>query len=178
MLHVTTTRRLDELEPALCRAAQHHDMRVLAVTHLGRLLAPETRSAKDMFVFTVCHTAMYSGLLAAEQRLATILPCRIAARMDGETVVMETLSPREFCRFLGRDDLDALAAPLENLLQQVMEEVAHPVAAAAGAAKGDYTLGATEGQMNVRGALPQRMDCRGTHVEDLAGTGHHDAPGG
>jgi uncharacterized protein (DUF302 family) len=178
MLHVTTTRRLDELEPALCRAAQHRDMRVLAVTHLGRLLAPETRSARDMFVFTVCHTGMYAALLAAEQRLATILPCRIAARMEGESVIMETLSPREFCRFLGRDDLDALAAPLENLLKEVMEEVAQPVPAGAAAAKGDYTLGATEGQMNVRGTLPTRMDCHGTHVEDLAGTGKMDSPGG
>jgi hypothetical protein len=33
-------------------------------------------------------------------------------------------------------------------------------------------------QMNMRAAVPQRIDCHGTKVEDLAGTGHMDAPGG
>ena len=39
-------------------------------------------------------------------------------------------------------------------------------------------LGATEEQMSTRGALPQRIDKHGTKVEELAGTGTHDAQGG
>jgi len=39
-------------------------------------------------------------------------------------------------------------------------------------------LGATEDQMNTRQMVAQRIDNRGTRVEDLAGTGEHDAPGG
>lgn len=178
MLSARTSRRIEEMESALCRAAQHRNMRVLAVTHLGRLLAPEKTAAQDMYVFTVCHTSLYSSLLAADQRFAAILPCRIAARKEGGEVVLETLSPRTFCGFLGRPDLDALVGPLETLLVELMEDVARPAAAAASAAKGDYTLGATEGQMNVRGTLPHRVDCHGTQVQDLAGTGEMDSPGG
>jgi len=39
-------------------------------------------------------------------------------------------------------------------------------------------IGATEDQMNVRGAIPQRIDKRGTKIEDMAGTGEHDGSGG
>lgn len=38
--------------------------------------------------------------------------------------------------------------------------------------------GATEGQMNTRQQIPQRIDQIGTKVEDLVGTGKIDAPGG
>jgi len=39
-------------------------------------------------------------------------------------------------------------------------------------------IGATEDQMDARGTIPQRIDRIGTKVEDLAGTGQHDSPGG
>ena len=40
------------------------------------------------------------------------------------------------------------------------------------------SIGATEDQMNVRGAVPQRIDKKGTKIEDMAGTGEHDGIGG
>ena len=39
-------------------------------------------------------------------------------------------------------------------------------------------IGATEDQMDMRGTLPQRIDGRGTKIEDEAGTGQHDSHGG
>ena len=39
-------------------------------------------------------------------------------------------------------------------------------------------IGATEDQMDSRDTIPQRIDRKGTKVEDLAGTGQHDSPGG
>jgi len=36
----------------------------------------------------------------------------------------------------------------------------------------------TEEQMNVRGAVAQRIDKKGTKIEDLAGNGEHDGIGG
>jgi hypothetical protein len=32
--------------------------------------------------------------------------------------------------------------------------------------------------MKVRGSIPQRIDCRGSKLEDVAGTGEHDSQGG
>jgi hypothetical protein len=37
---------------------------------------------------------------------------------------------------------------------------------------------ATEDQVSMRGIVPQRLDKRGTHIEDIAGTGEHDSLGG
>jgi len=39
-------------------------------------------------------------------------------------------------------------------------------------------IGATEEHIDSRGTIPQRIDRKGTKVEDLAGTGQHDSPGG
>jgi hypothetical protein len=107
-----------------------------------------------------------------------MLPCRIAAREDGDSIALETVTAGEFSRWLGRDDLHRLTEPLDEALRALIQEAALPATAAVVPGKTDYSLGATEIQMNVRGTLPHRVDCHGTHVEDLAGTGHLDAPGG
>ncbi|HUA63768.1 MAG TPA: hypothetical protein VML19_33780 [Verrucomicrobiae bacterium] len=39
-------------------------------------------------------------------------------------------------------------------------------------------IGATEDQMDIRDTVPQRIDRRGSKVEDEAGTGEHDSQGG
>ena len=56
-----------------------------------------------------------------------------------------------------------------------MEEAAHrPLRVGAEGAEHS----ATEDFVNMRASLPQRIDCHGTKVEELVGTGVHDAPGG
>jgi hypothetical protein len=39
-------------------------------------------------------------------------------------------------------------------------------------------IGATEADVDMRDTVPQRIDKKGTKVEDLAGTGEGDSPGG
>jgi hypothetical protein len=39
-------------------------------------------------------------------------------------------------------------------------------------------IGATEDQVDMKDTVPQRIDKKGTKVEDLAGTGEHDGSGG
>ena len=39
-------------------------------------------------------------------------------------------------------------------------------------------IGATEKQVDMRDTVPQRIDKKGTKIEDLAGTGEGDSPGG
>lgn len=39
-------------------------------------------------------------------------------------------------------------------------------------------IGATEDQMDLYLTIPQRIDKRGSKIEDLAGTGEHDSSGG
>jgi hypothetical protein len=39
-------------------------------------------------------------------------------------------------------------------------------------------IGATENNIDVRATIPQRIDNKGTKVEDIAGTGEIDSAGG
>jgi uncharacterized protein (DUF302 family) len=179
MIQVESTNRLEEIEGALARAAQRHGAHLVSVTPLGVLLGEEARRVQDALSFSVCHTELYAALLAADIRFAALLPCRIAAVRRPEGVTLESLPPRQFCDYLGRPDLEPLAAQLETLLGELMREAAQPAAHAHPLGRSpDAALGAHESQMSTRRPIPPRIDCHGTKVEDMAGTGKIDAPGG
>ena len=179
MFQVASEHPLSAIEAALRHAAQREGSSVLSVIHVGQHL-PESASAEDAFVFSICAGELYAALLSADIRISTFLPCRIAAYTERGRTILATAPPLDLCRSLNRADLAPLLTPLEGLLRRVMEGAAAPQAATAAAVPGVHTggLGATEDQMSVRGSIPQRIDCRGTKVEDLAGTGTYDAQGG
>jgi hypothetical protein len=162
MLQVRSVQRLEQVEFGLRHAAEAHGASVLATS----------RVAPQALTFTLCLSELCDPLVAADPRFAAFLPIRIAASAHGGSVMLETIAPREFCRLIHRPDLEPLAAAVEERLHAIMKQWAgrHPEAAAEHAA--------TEDQINMRAALPQRIDCHGTKVEELAGTGVHDAQGG
>jgi uncharacterized protein (DUF302 family) len=181
MLRVSSEHHLEAIEEALRRAANRYGVSIMAVHPVGHLLrerAPEV--SEDALSFTLCHHELYAALLAADIRMAAFLPCRVAAYAQAGRVTLESMAPVEFGRLLNRPDLVQLAGPLETVLCQIMQEAARPLAAAAHipAAVHRGGLGATEEQVNLRASIPQRIDCRGTKVEDLGGTGEHDSQGG
>jgi uncharacterized protein (DUF302 family) len=180
MIRVDSVHDLNETEAVFWRVAQRHGAHVLAVIPLGVILSEEARRAShDAISFAICHRELYEALLAADIRFAAFVPCRIVAIREGEGVVLETLSPKHFCHHLKRPDLDQLAGALETMLLQIMEEVAKvPAPTLSHRHVAGDSLGAREGQVNMRGSIPQRIDCHGTKIEDLAGTGELDAPGG
>ena len=45
-------------------------------------------------------------------------------------------------------------------------------------AAGAHSQGATEEQVNMTATVPQRLDKKGSKIEDQAGTGDHDSQGG
>jgi bifunctional ADP-heptose synthase (sugar kinase/adenylyltransferase) len=62
----------------------------------------------------------------------------------------------------------------------VVERAVRPHDKAAGGSSPvtDSSVGATEGTVDMRGTVPERINKQGTKVEDLAGTGEHDSRGG
>lgn len=177
MLQVRSNRQLGELEGALRHAAARQQGSILAVSHLGQLFGG---SGAEAFNAAVCLPELYVALLEADVRMAAFLPCRVAAYAEGAHVTLATVSPLEFCRQIGRPDLAGLAGPLETALLGLMRDAACAPQAAAHAAAAPHLggLGATEEQVSRCASVPQRIDCRGTKVEDLGGTGEHDAQGG
>jgi hypothetical protein len=154
--------------------ADRHNAHVTVVSHLGR---PD----REALVFTFYHPKLHTALLAADIRFAGFLPCRVAAWPEADGgVTLQALLPSEFCRILERSDLEQLAAPLDGVLREILEDAAKPLTVAARSRPGVETSrwGATEDQVNMQATLPQRIDYRGTKIEDEAGTGAHDSPGG
>ncbi len=179
MLQAASEEKFSAVESGLRRAAHHHDATILSVTHVGQH-PRESKTPDDAFVFCLWAQELYAALLDADIRMSAFLPCRIAAYTNESGVALEAMSPLDFCRLLNRPDLAPLALPLEDLVRSILDEAAKPSAAVVQGAAGKHHggLGATEEQMSLRGAIPQRIDQRGTKVEELGGTGEHDAQGG
>jgi len=168
LLERVSSLKLNEVEMALRRAARRHRATVSSAEPLGAAT-----------ILTIQHPDVYPALVAADRRFAAFLPCRIAAYAEGEGIRLASMSPAGFARAIGRADLDTLAIQLESLLNQVLEEATRPLTAAAGAhGRPESGWGATEDQVNMRGALPQRIDKKGSKLEEMAGTGQHDSQGG
>ena len=180
MLQVNSSKPLASVEPALVQAAQRHGAQCSLHSPRGAVAPrPAGGPQKDAVVFTICRPDLGAALLDADLRFANFVPCRISALELEGAVTLEAMTPSEICGLLKRADLEELAAPLESFLRMIMEEAAQPAAEgqAKSAARG-FGPGATEGMVNARASIPQRIDCRGTKVEELAGTGQHDAQGG
>jgi Domain of unknown function DUF302 len=163
-----TSLKPEDVETALRRALRRRR---------GSLAAVEQAGAAT--VFTVVQPDLYAMLLAAEVRFAALLPCHIAAFEEAGSLKLAAVSPVGFARALGRPGLEAAAVAAENFLNEILDEAARPLTLATG--KGGHAesgIGATEDQMNVRGTVGQRIDNRGSKVEELAGTGEQDSRGG
>lgn len=181
MLQVRSMLKLDAIEGALRQAAQRRGASVVSVMHLGHLIRNrEAGAPKDAIVFSLCHPDLSAALLEADLRLCAMLPCRVSAFEEGGGVTLIAASPSEFGRALHLPELETLLLLMEATLQDIMHEASQPAgpAAHAPAASRHRDVGATEEQVNPRASIPQRIDCHGTKIEELAGTGEHDAAGG
>ena len=70
-------------------------------------------------------------------------------------------------------------ATLVARFEIVVERVTPTQSASASAsARADANVGATEDQVDMKDTVAQRVDQKGTKLEDIAGTGGHDSMGG
>jgi hypothetical protein len=173
MLQIRSTVKLDQIEAVLRASADRHNAHVTVVSHLGQ---PQ----REALVFTFYHPKLHTALLTADIRFAGFLPCRVAAWPEAGGVMLQALTPSEFCGVLGRLDLEDLARPMDAVLRGILEDATQPLTETARARPEVETSrwGATEDQVNMRATLPQRIDYRGSKIEDVAGTGAHDTLGG
>jgi hypothetical protein len=158
MLQIRSNQRMDQIELGLRSAASRRGGSVLTADRLG---------------FTLCLSDLFAPLLREDARFAVFTPTRVAVCAQKDGTFLETISPREYCRLLHRPELEPLALPLEEALRLILEEAAH---VHPHEPEGEHRP--TEEMIDMRAALPQRLDCRGTKVEELAGVGVHDSQGG
>lgn len=173
MLHQVSVCPFDAVESAIRLAAEMHGATLLPA---GRLGDPQTAHA---LVFPLDIPGS-GALLRADPRFSAFLPCRVAAYPIEGHVHLLALAPRQFCRILDRPDLADLVQKLEDRLSDILQTAAavpesEPAVKKARAFSG---IGATEANISMVGTIPQRIDAKGSKVEDMAGTGSHDSQGG
>ena len=184
MLQIHSSCTLSEVEGSLRRAAERHRASIQTVASLGQLLRDKGAGAPvEAMTFSCFQADAVAALLSADIHFAAFLPWHIAAYEGPEGTVLETVSPRDFCRLLNRGDLEPMCVTLEKTLREILEEVAKPsVMAAAGSSARQVPIEtdhrSTDDQVSMSGTVPQRIDGRGSKIEDLAGTGKHDSSGG
>src|ERR1039457_5562730 len=112
MLQSRSTVKLDDIESVLKAVAHRHNANVTVVSHLGQPHQVEAAEGpREALVFTFYHPKLHTALLAADIRFAGFLPCRVAAWPEADGVMLQALAPSEFCRILGRSDLEPLTVP-------------------------------------------------------------------
>ena len=73
----------------------------------------------------------------------------------------------------------AIATVVARFQIVVERAAAHKASAAASSSTvTDSSVGATEGKVDMRDTVPERINKQGAKVEDMAGTGEHDSQGG
>jgi uncharacterized protein (DUF302 family) len=181
MLQVRSPHRVEDTKLSLRRAVERRGAGVQVLNPADVFPRTSSRLHPDLTIFLIVHHQVYHELLAADVRLVASLPWRIAVWKDGDGAILASESPREWRRLTDRPGLAPLLESVEASLLELMQEAAlSPVATHHEPAKAapEVARKSTEEQVNMRGAVPQRIDRRGSKVEDLAGTGKHDAPGG
>lgn len=180
MLQIRSSVKLGDLESVMKAVAHRHNAQVTVISHLEEPRQAKAGPTREAMVFTFYHPRLHTALLSADIRFAGFLPCRVAAWPEKGGLMLQALAPSEFCRALGRTDLEQMALPLDGLLRGILEDAAKPLTASAQKRGGAETSSgaATEDQVNMQATVAQRIDYRGTKIEDEAGTGRHDSSGG
>ena len=171
MILVRSRHPLSRVSTALHRHA-HQQRATVQTIHIGQEPSP--------VVFLISHPDLQHRLAAVDKRLLACLPWHVAGFEENGGTVLEALGPLEICGLLdlppsgAPDDMDRFLRELMNYAGEAPSEIVHDEPHQSE----HFGLGATEMQVNLRATVPPRIDKKGTKVEELAGTGKHDAPGG
>lgn len=173
MLHQVSACPFDEVEAAIRLAAERNNAKLLTAGRLG----PGDAEGFHAIVFPLDIPGC-EALLRADPRFSAFLPCRIAAYPIEGHVHLLALAPRQFCRILDRPDLTGIAQAVEDRLSNILQIAATLPESERLVKKAFSGIGATEANISMVATIPQRIDAKGSKVEDLAGIGSHDSQGG
>ncbi|MBI3665626.1 MAG: DUF302 domain-containing protein [Acidobacteria bacterium] len=174
---------LEEMDICLRQAAEQHGCSIIGEYDLSSKLRDRGLSTgRKIRVYELCDPIAYSKLLERNPAMGAVLPLRISVHAMEGGVQLSAVSLASLGRSVEDPDMVPLIQEMEMAIREIMTAASrqHHGRAAAGPRKTDTYVheGAMEGQVSQRGQIPQRIDRLGTKVEDLAGTGGHDAPGG
>jgi uncharacterized protein (DUF302 family) len=118
---VDSSLSFEEAVAAVERATAEAGFRVLYVHDVQATLAEKGFERPPMKIVEVCSARYAHAVLAADPRVALMLPCRVAVwTQDGATKV-STVKPSVIAAFYPQAGIEATAAEVEGILRGIVE---------------------------------------------------------
>ena len=93
------------------------DLQATLIQKIGTDIGPCT-------ILGACRPPLAAAAYAADKRVATLLPCNVVVRAEGDTTVIEAMDPALMSEVSGTDAFDEVAADARTRLQAALDAVA------------------------------------------------------
>ncbi len=123
---VTSAKGFDETVDAVRQHTAEAGFRVLAVHDLAATLAEKGFAREPTTIIEVCNAKYSSQVLAADVKIGLMLPCPIMVYAENDQVLITTMRPTLIESFFPEADITDVAAVVEQVLMEIMDEAAAP----------------------------------------------------
>lgn len=117
---------LSQAKLALEQAVDDEGFNIIAVLELHASLRKEGYEREDYFVFEVCQPGIAHGVLQADPRLGSLMPCRVAVYLDQGRVRVASVLPSRLLGLVGppRPELVEAAVQVDQVMARLVAKVA------------------------------------------------------
>ena len=78
---------------------------------------------EPQLIIGACNPTLAHRALAVDARVATLLPCNVVVRVDGDRTVVEALDPAMMAEVSGRPELEPIAEEAAARIQAALDAV-------------------------------------------------------
>lgn len=121
-LTLETGKSFEQVVSALETNTPKHQFRVLAVHDVQATLAEKGFQRGPLKIIEICNAKFAHQALQKGAEVAVFLPCRYAVYTEGGKTIVKLGRPSMIAEIMPKSGLETLAADVENILKQIMQE--------------------------------------------------------
>ena len=118
---VETSKSVDEATAAVEAQTKEHGFSVLHVHDVQATLTAKGFPCEPLRIVEVCNARYASQVLAADVRIALMLPCPISVYRKGDRTYISALRPSLMVEFYPEADIAEVAAEVERAIVGIVE---------------------------------------------------------
>lgn len=119
-----TSRPMGDVVAAVEEATRGRGFRVVSKHDLAASLAKEGIQREAYVVVEVCNAQIASGVLAAEPRIGSLMPCRISVYRQGDETVLTTVLPSRLLSLFPTAGIGEQATQVDQVLRAIIDAAA------------------------------------------------------
>ena len=119
---VTTRKGFDEAVRAVEEKSAEKGFRVLHTHDVAATLAEKGFPRDPLKIVEVCNAKFASQVLNKDVKIALMMPCPISVYVEGGQTKISTILPSSMAQFFPRAGIEDVAAEVERVVLQIVEE--------------------------------------------------------